>query len=429
MTRYLTRILTHHTATPLPSAAKQVNGSCADGLSTGDADHGRALLRCVVENSPDGIAVVNGNGEIEIINPSAERILGRKTVDLIGTPIHSCIPWTPEIERYYAGAEADGAEGQTGERSVGPFEFSLHHADGVDLVVELQVNASGLPGSAAATEGCNASRLVHIYTFRDVTERKRQEIDQKRSIAEAMAASRAKSEFLANMSHELRTPLNAVIGFSEVIKSQPFGPIGAPQYAEYVDDIFHSGQHLLSVINDILDMSKIEAGEMQLTETVFDIQRVIESSLRLIAERARKNRLKLAAHSVVDLPWLRADERMVKQMLLNLLTNAVKFTPARGEVTVDAAVDAVGCLVVSVSDTGVGIAPEDMEEVLRPFGQADSCLQREFEGTGLGLPLVKSMAELHGAHLSIDSTPNVGTTVTIRFPVARVMARAGNCAA
>ena len=387
------------------------------------------MMQCAVDDNCDGIAVVSQDGEIEIINPSAEKILGRRAADMVGTPIHSYIPWTPEIEAFYGHADTSGEEQAGCRRAIGPCEFDLAREDGVEMVIELQVSASRLPAATAGTEGKNAPQTVLIYTFRDITERKRLENAQKRSIADATAASRAKTEFLANMSHELRTPLNAVIGFSEVIKSQPFGPIGAPQYAEYVDDIFNSGQHLLSVINDILDMSKIEAGEMHLTEAVFDIQTVTESCARLISERARRNQVKLFTETPDDLPLLRADERMVKQMFLNLLTNAVKFTPAGGKVELRAEMDAVGCLVVSIADTGVGIAPKDMEKVLQPFGQADTSLQREFEGTGLGLPLVRSMAELHGAHLAIDSTPDVGTTVTIRFPVARVTARTESRAA
>jgi signal transduction histidine kinase len=224
------------------------------------------------------------------------------------------------------------------------------------------------------------------------------------------------------MSHELRTPLNAVIGFSEVMKAQPFGPVGAPEYVGYVDDIFQSGHHLLAVINDILDMSKIEAGEMKLTETTIEMQSVMNACVRLIAERARKMQVEVSIEAAPSLPWLCGDERMIKQMLLNLLANAVKFTPEGGRVTVRAEIDPVGCLVLSVSDSGIGIAPENLAKVLQPFQQADDPLQRQGEGTGLGLPLVKAMAELHGALLVLDSTVNVGTTAAIRFPSARITA-------
>jgi PAS domain S-box-containing protein len=387
-----------------------------------DALHRRAMMQCVVEDSFDGIAIVNQDGVIEVLNPAAESILGKPEADLVGTPIHSHIPWTSEIEQLYGDAETDDDD-QPARKAVGPTEFTLICKDGVERVIELMVSASRLLIATGALERRSDTRTVQIYTFRDVTERKRAEDAQKTALAEATVASRAKTEFLANMSHELRTPLNAVIGFAELIKAQPFGPVGAPQYVEYIDDIFNSGQHLLAVINDILDMSKIEAGEMELTEAVFDIHEVTASCLRLISERAHKGGLEVAVELPDDLPWIRADQRMVKQMLLNLLTNAVKFTPEGGRITLRAEIDAVGCYVISVIDTGIGIAPKDMERIFQPFGQADTTLQRQYEGTGLGLPLVKAMAELHGALLVIDSTPNAGTTAAIRFPVARVTTR------
>ncbi len=425
MTRQLTRFIAHRLK-PLffpgagrPRMAPDGNSDTACRRQL-DAEHRRAMMQCVVDDSFDGIAIVNQDGEIEIINPAAQRILGKTEGEMSGMPIHSFIPWTLEIEEFYAAGEA--AEPKRGtRRTAGPFEFDLVRTDGVEMVVELQISNSRLPLTTGAAERRSAPRFVFIYTFRDITERKRIEAAQKRAMAEAVAANRSKTEFLANMSHELRTPLNAVIGFSEVIKTEPFGPLGAPQYADYIEDIFQSGQYLLSVINDILDMSKIEAGEMQMVEAVFGIPHTAESCRRLIAERAQKGQVKLIVEIQDDLPPLRADERMVKQMLLNLLTNAVKFTPQGGEVTLRAEMDKVGCLVISISDTGVGIAPQDMERVLQPFGQADSSLHRAYEGTGLGLPLVKSMAELHGAHLMIDSTLNKGTTVAIRFPVARTV--------
>ncbi len=386
-----------------------------------DADHRREMAQRVVDDSADGIAVVNRDGLIELLNPAAERILGKRAEDLLGTPSQSCMPWNREIEELYAGTENRGAE----EMAAGPDEFSLMRDDGVELVIELRVSSSKLPVTAMARGTGAEQRLVHVYTFRDVTERRRVENAQTDAIAKATAASRAKSEFLANMSHELRTPLNAVIGFAEVIKAQHFGPVGVPQYAEYVEDIFQSGHHLLALINDILDMSKIEAGEMRLTEAMVNIPAVAGSCLRLLSERAHKGKIAIAVDVPDDLPWLRADERMVKQMVLNLLTNAVKFTPPGGHVTIRAEIDAVDCLVVSINDTGVGIAPEQMDKVLRPFGQADTPQNGQQEGTGLGLPLVKAMAELHGALLVIDSTPNKGTTAAIRFPVARVTARTG----
>ena len=216
-------------------------------------------------------------------------------------------------------------------------------------------------------------------------------------------------------------PLNAIIGFSEVIKSQALGPVGVPQYLAYLEDIHSSGKHLLAVINDILDMSKIEAGEMKPIEAKFPLAGVVNSCLRIISDRAAKGSVTVESAVREDLPLVYADERMTKQILLNLLSNAVKFTPENGRVTIEAGLHGSGDLAIAVRDTGIGIAPEHMDVILRPFGQADTKLARKYEGTGLGLPLVKAMTELHGGRLDIASTPGQGTTVTVTLPAARIV--------
>ncbi|MHA1536497.1 MAG: sensor histidine kinase [Alphaproteobacteria bacterium] len=235
----------------------------------------------------------------------------------------------------------------------------------------------------------------------------------------AEGANRAKSEFLATVSHELRTPLNAIIGFSELITAKTFGPIGEPRYEEYLHDIHNSGVHLLSIINDILDMSKIEAGEMKIEEVPFNLSRVAEASVRQIATRAALSRIEVRCEVADDLPALLGDERVVKQVLINLLSNAVKFTPEGGSVTLSAAAGAAG-ICFTVADTGIGIPADKFGVIFEPFGQVDSRLERGYEGTGLGLSLVKSMVELHGGSIEIESEVDRGTTVTVRFPPERV---------
>ena len=237
---------------------------------------------------------------------------------------------------------------------------------------------------------------------------------------ELQAASRAKTEFLANMSHELRTPLNAVIGFSEAIMNRMFGPLGNDRYAEYAGDIHASGAHLLGIINDILDLSKIEAGRMELNEEPVDLIRTVEDAARIVHERAAAAGLKLAVEASEVLPRLWADERAIKQILINLLSNAIKFTPAGGTVTVAAAPDG-DTLTLSVRDTGVGMDHADVPKALAPFAQVDGSLAGPHEGTGLGLPLVKSLAELHGGELAIDTAPGKGTAVRISFPATRTV--------
>ena len=241
---------------------------------------------------------------------------------------------------------------------------------------------------------------------------------------QAELANRAKSEFLANMSHELRTPLNAIIGFSEIMKDELSGPMNNPYYTEYVRDIFASANHLLEVINDILDVSKVEAGKIELQESSFDIDSAIQSAIRLVIERAREADVTVDYTPRPELPRLYADARRVKQMLLNLLSNAVKFTPARGRVSVDTRLADNG-LSISVTDTGIGIAEEKIAMVFTPFAQVDGSLKRKYEGTGLGLSLTKGLVELHGGTIAMESAPGRGTTVTLWFPSERVIAEGG----
>jgi signal transduction histidine kinase len=260
-----------------------------------------------------------------------------------------------------------------------------------------------------------------VALYSDTTERRRAEDALRDAKEQAEHANRTKSEFLANMSHELRTPLNAIIGFSEIIQKEMFGPIGSTRYKEYAVDIFHSGTHLLNLINDILDVSKAEAGKIELQETRILVKDLVDASLRLILPRAREAGVNLIEPPLDDLPPLRGDERRLKQVLINLLSNAVKFTPGGGRVALEAAVDAERGLVIKVIDTGIGMAREDIPKALEPFGQVDSKLSRKYEGTGLGLPLSKALVELHGGKLEIESEPGVGTTVTVVLPPERIV--------
>lgn len=240
------------------------------------------------------------------------------------------------------------------------------------------------------------------------------------ALSDADAASAAKSDFLAAMSHELRTPLNAVIGFSEILDSQRDGPLGSAKYQEYVRDILDSAKHLLSLINDVLEFSRGNSGKLRLGDDEFSPDAVIDEALRKVIHQATAAGLAITKDAAPAGIVLRGDRRRVAQVLINLLANAVKFTPAGGRVTVRASCDIDG-FAISVSDTGIGIAPDDIPKALDRFGQVENSLVRKYDGTGLGLPLAKQLMELHGGSLSIDSTPRVGTTVTVRFPAARVV--------
>ena len=229
-----------------------------------------------------------------------------------------------------------------------------------------------------------------------------------------------KTEFLANMSHELRTPLNAIIGFSEVIENEILGKADSnPKYVGYARDINSAGEHLLNVINDILDIAKIEVGRLELDEEVFDLDNSFDSCVKMLAEHADKSGVVLTRATPAPLPNFKGDEKKFKQIVLNLLSNAIKFTPKGGSVTLEAGVEENGALRVAVADTGIGIAPEDQAKVMAPFMQVESAQSRKYEGTGLGLPISQALAELHGGKVSMSSKLGAGTTITLLFPASR----------
>ncbi|MEI6557137.1 MAG: ATP-binding protein [Rhodospirillaceae bacterium] len=255
-------------------------------------------------------------------------------------------------------------------------------------------------------------------TSRNVTELKRYEAALMAARSAAEDANAAKSIFLATMSHELRTPLNAILGFSELIRDEAFGPVGMPRYAEYAGDIHASGQHLLDLITSILDISKIEAGKLDLDLRRLDLRPTLEQCLHLFHTRAEVQELTLIRDFAPELPEIRADERAVRQMMLNLLSNAVKFTPPRGSVTLRVAADGPDWVDITVADTGIGIPEDQLDRVMRPFEQLDNSYTRGAGGTGLGLALVKALADLHGGAVSLTSAVQRGTTVSVRLPVA-----------
>jgi signal transduction histidine kinase len=316
-------------------------------------------------------------------------------------------------------------------------DLSLPDAHGLETVARLRercplvplVVLSGLDDERIAIEALKVGAqdyLVkggsdgHLITraIRYAIERKRAEMQLIEAKERAEAGSRAKSEFLANMSHELRTPLNAIIGFSELISDAKFGPLSA-RYREYAEDIRASGEHLLAVINDVLDLSKIEAGCWELHEEPVDLSALVADCCQLLKERADKGDVDVA-RNVTDHCVVMGDKTRLRQILLNLLSNAVKFAPG-GQVVVSACALPSGEITVSVTDTGIGMSAEEIEIALQPFGQVDSALCRRFEGTGLGLPLAKRLIELHGGRADINSAPGHGTTVRILLPAGRTI--------
>jgi two-component system cell cycle sensor histidine kinase PleC len=255
----------------------------------------------------------------------------------------------------------------------------------------------------------------------DVTAQKIHEVELRAAKEKAEAASHSKSTFLANMSHELRTPLNAVIGFSDILKSQMLGPIGNDKYLEYASHISDSGAHLLHLVNYILDLSRIEAGRYELRRELLGPTELIADVLRLMRVSADKANIELLTAVAAELPSLLVDRRAIRQVLLNILSNAIKFTPAGGRISISANV-VDDMLAIVVADTGIGIAKEDLPRLANPFEQAGDAYSRNQGGTGLGLAITKKLAQLHGGTMRIDSAIGEGTTVTVELPVGETPA-------
>ena len=270
------------------------------------------------------------------------------------------------------------------------------------------------------------ARVDELEVTKDRLERQGAELEQLAAELagardQSEAANLAKSEFLAAMSHELRTPLNAIIGFSEIINRETLGPVGSVKYRDYANDINSAGHHLLELINDILDLSKIESGNDELREENIEVSELIDAVRSLVAGRAERDRVELEFVMTERLPMLRADTRKMKQILVNLLSNAIKFTGPGGRVTFGSRRHADGGHEFRIGDNGIGIARQDIPKALAPFQQIEGALARKHQGTGLGLPLTKSLIEMHGGSMHLQSEIGVGTTVTVRFPVARVV--------
>ncbi|MDA0702842.1 MAG: ATP-binding protein [Proteobacteria bacterium] len=270
-----------------------------------------------------------------------------------------------------------------------------------------------------------SGRLLETFgTLQDITAAKRAEERLRAAIEEAELASRSKSEFLANMSHELRTPLNAIMGFSELMTLEALGPIGNASYSEYARDIFNSANHLLSIINDILDLSKLEADRFELDEEIVDLAVCITESIRVVEPRARASHQTIQIEIAPNVPLVTANARAVKQVLMNLLSNVVKFMLERGTLSIRLTGAEDGPC-IGVEDTGVGIATGDLERIFAPFIQVDRSMVRRHEGTGLGLSLARSLSERMGATLTIESELGVGTVARLKFPPSSVIENDG----
>jgi PAS domain S-box-containing protein len=366
-----------------------------------------ALMRQVVESSYDGLLVVDEGGKVRSANPAAERMLGQRTGDMVGQHFFDLIATQSHQPPIHSLSRMAYAER--------PSQVELTRPDGSTLIADVALTK--LPDNPNA---------AFVALLHDVTEMKMREAELRAARDQAEAASNSKSQFLANMSHELRTPLNAVIGFSEIMKTELLGPIGTGTYRGYSESIHDSAKHLLGIINDILDISSIESGSPRLYEGIHEPEQICQSVVALVAGRADSAQVKLAVNVDPATDLLYADGRMMKQMLINLVGNAIKFSSAgtRIEIRVTpAGPELHSGVVFAVTDQGIGIAKEDIPRILKPFEQVETAFARNFDGVGLGLPLVNSMARLHGATLTIESELNLGTTVSILFPAARTRPR------
>ena len=289
-------------------------------------------------------------------------------------------------------------------KSTGTDEYHGLRKDGCKVWLESR-------NSTVPWEGKDAIQCI----VADITERKRAEQELISANVKLEQANLAKSEFLSRMSHELRTPLNAIIGFSETMLSEVFGPVGSDRYRDYINDIHYSGTHLLTLINDVLDVARIEQGELRLNEDIVDVSDILRTSIRLMEPLAARESIKLEADIDEGLPTLHGDRRAVRQVIFNLLSNSVKFTDSGGTVTGRAYIDSNGDLRVVVEDTGIGIPADALATITEPFVQASSG-ERQQQGSGLGLTIVKALVEMHSGTLTIDSEEGRGTTVTAHFP-------------
>jgi len=356
------------------------------------------------------IVVLDAAEQVVLVNRQAAAVLGLSEKEAVGQNWYDA--FVPEDQRERERAEYRAF--RSGERgSVQDIETTVLTRRGeVRIVAWHDTILHGDDGSIVGT----------ISSGEDITERRRAEAAIVAARQQAEAANQAKSAFLARISHELRTPLNAILGFSDIIRREALGPLGSPRYKEFTEDIHSSGTHLLSLIDDLLDLSKIEAGRVELREEVVRLDELVDSVFRFLQQRAAEAGLAVGVEIPRDLPPVRADKRALKQVLLNLLSNAVKFTPRGGRITLRASRDPGGGLHVSVADNGIGIAAADIARAMEPFGQVDSSLTRSYEGAGLGLSISQRLVTLHGGRLVLESEPGVGTTITVEIPPERIIA-------
>jgi two-component system cell cycle sensor histidine kinase PleC len=370
--------------------------------------HSHELLMRVIDAVPVLVSATDHEGRYVFVNDFYARHIGRPVASIVGlTPV--AVQDAPETR---AALERDRRI-VAGLDPPGSFEEAIVLPSGENRVL--------LTTKALLRDHDHRPSLV-VTASLDISDRKEAELALVAAKEEAELASRSKTEFLANMSHELRTPLNAIIGFSQVMAEEVLGPLGSARYSGYARDIASSAQHLLGIISDILDVSKLEAGKVEIEDEDVDIGQMVRDILHLVVERARSLDIAIDIEIGAAVPQLRADGLKLKQVLLNLITNAIKFSHPGGRVRIRACVAEEG-MRIEVIDHGIGMDEAEIATAITRFGQVASTWNRKHAGTGLGLPLAIGLIELHGGHIIIDSEKGVGTTVTVCLPLGRILER------
>ncbi|MCX8996160.1 ATP-binding protein [Rhizobiaceae bacterium BDR2-2] len=364
-------------------------------------------LRSILETATDGVVILGADGDIRSMNRSASALFNYDNDETRGKPF--VMLFAHESQR----AVADYLSGLSGNGVMSVLN------DGRE-VIGREASGGFLP--LFMTIGRLTSSNGYCAVIRDITQWKRSEEELRNAKRAAETANAHKTDFLARVSHEIRTPLNAIIGFADLLASEHFGPIGHPRYVEYANDIGRSGRHVLDIVNDLLDISKIEAGEMELDFTAVSLNETIAEAVSLVQPQANGQRVIIRTALSQAVPAVVADMRSIKQIVLNILANSIRFTPAGGQIVVSTSYEANGSVSLRIRDTGIGMTRAELEQAMKPFRQITSSQQKRGEGTGLGLPLTKAMTEANRASFVIQSAPNEGTLVEIAFPPQRVLA-------
>ena len=364
-------------------------------------------LQSILETATDGVVVIGPEGEIRTMNRSASALFNYDDEETRGRPF--VMLFAHESQK----AVLDYLGGLSGHGVASVLN------DGREVIGR---EASGGFVPLFMTMGRLTSSNGYCAVIRDITQWKRTEEELRNAKRAAETANAHKSDFLARVSHEIRTPLNAIIGFSDMMAGERFGPIGHSRYVEYANDIGRSGRHVLDIVNDLLDISKIEAGEMELDFTSVGLNEAIAEAVSLVQPQANSQRVIIRTALSQSVPNVVADLRSIKQIALNILSNAIRFTPSGGQIVVSTAYEANGSVVMRIRDTGAGMTRTELEQAMKPFRQVSASARNRGDGTGLGLPLTKAMADANRAVFSIQSAPNEGTLVEITFPSQRVLA-------